>query len=175
MESTSPIVCITSANSGTYTSAELNWTEKKTNLMLTRSLYEAVSLFVKNFECLPDLVFNLWILEFPEKAILPTKTGIWFYSYLVINQTNSLKLMSPSPSWSMTDTISWIIRGTHFCDIGVMLPEITKKIYIEGVSEPLHCFWAQTLSSSSFGSHPKVFITLPNSSSPMLPPPSLRN
>ena len=30
-----------------------------------------------------------------------------------------------------------------------------------------------TLSSSSFGSHPNVFMTFPNSSSPILPPPSL--
>ena len=90
MERTSPIVCITSANSGTYTSAELNWTEKKTNSMPTCSLYEAVSLFVKNFECLSDLVFNLWILEFPEKAILPTKTGIYLVLFLLGHQPDKL-------------------------------------------------------------------------------------
>ena len=84
------------------------------NAMLTCSLYKAISLFIKNFECLPDLVFNLWILEFPEMAILPTERGSWFYSYLVINQTNSLKLMSPSPSWSMTETISWNKLGQQF-------------------------------------------------------------
>ena len=128
---------------------------KGRNSMLTCSLYKAISLFIKNFECLPDLVFNLWILEFPEMAILPTERGSWFYSYLVINQTNSLKLMSPSPSWSMTETISWNKLGQR-----------QFKIW-RGRG------WG-TLSSSSFGSHPKVLITLPSSSSPILPPPSLQ-
>ena len=77
--------------------------------MLTCSLHKAISLFIKNFECLPDLIFNLWILEFPERLLVNKKGQ---YPYLVINQTNSLKLMSPSPSWSMTETISWNIFGT---------------------------------------------------------------
>ena len=106
------------------------------NAMLTCSLYKAISLFIKNFECLPDLIFNLWILEFPEMAILPTERGSWFYSYLVINQTNSLKLMSPSPSWSMTETISWnklgqqqfkIWRGRGLGDLELLLLWIPPK------------------------------------------------
>ena len=112
MESTSPIVCITSASSGTYACVELFCMENnQRSSILTCSLYKAISLFIKNLECLPDLIFNLWILELPEKYFLPTERGQ--DPYLVISQTNSLKLMSPSPSWSMTETISWIIFGTN--------------------------------------------------------------
>ena len=46
--------------------------------MLTCSLYKAISLFIKNFECLSDLIFNLRILEFPEMAILPTGENGYF-------------------------------------------------------------------------------------------------
>ena len=42
------------------------------------------------------------------------------------------------------------------------------------VSESSESTSTWTLSSSSFGSHPNVFMTFPNSSSPILPPPSLK-
>ena len=105
----------------------------------TCSLDKAIPLLVKDLERLPDLILNFWVLEFPREGI---RSGPLFLSYLVISQTNSLKLMSPSPSWSMTETISWIVlrNSAYICNLCIIYPK-----YLSQLNKIPHEPWAPPL------------------------------
>ena len=86
---------------------------------MTWSTNEPMSLLVENPERLPDLVLDLGVLDLPEKLIF-TKF-ILNPTHLVISQTNSLKLIEPFPSWSISPISSWKTKESKFMIDGLFL------------------------------------------------------
>ena len=72
--------------------------------------YKTIALLVKYSKCLSDLLLYLRIMKFStdnRKKLIKYEFKI---TNRVISQTNSLKFISPSPSWSITLTISYRIN-----------------------------------------------------------------
>ena len=117
----------------------------KTHLCQLCRADEPVSLLVENTESFPDLVLDVRVLELSELQII--KPYLLFPDR-VISQTNSWKLMSPSPSWSRrAEMIKYCTLNCFILTLGHFKPPT----------------WSITLtisfSSSSEGDHPKLVIT----------------
>ena len=146
----------------------------------TWSTNEAMSLLVENPERLPDLVLDLGVLDLPEKLIFANL--VLNPTHLVISQTNSLKLIEPFPSWSISPISSWKTKESKFMIDGLFLlfqPDQIREICSSIVRSMgcstifkikpfcvllvslvlFFCFFFFTCSSKSDGLHPKVRIT----------------
>ena len=76
---------------------------KKISIKITWGANEPMTLLVENPERLPDLVLDLCVLDFPEKTKeILSRVSFLKTVHLVMSQTNSLKLIEPFPSWSIS-------------------------------------------------------------------------
>ena len=102
---------------------------------------------IKYLKSFSDFFFNVSIPELPvfcqfcwQSPFFVRTQSPAFQSHFVINQTNSLKLMSPLPSTSMTLTRSFNSSsvGDH-PKVLITLIDISSKYY--SVVLPLPCIW----------------------------------
>ena len=133
-----------------------------------------MSIFIKTSECLANFIFYFIIVEVSANIIYYLESngmsGIYLLTvlkYLVINQTNSLKLISPFPSWSISQMSSWFFFISFF----VFFPLCHLKFWFCG--SPTKCSHHLKKYLNIHEKFSSVWVTWPSSRDEMNPPPSL--
>ena len=97
-----------------------------------------MSVLIKTSKSFSNFVLYFIIVKLSESIAKFETTSRSKLIDLVMSQTNSLKLISPLPSWSISLISSWIFNGRQSCQNFDQI---------------------KTWSSDSVGLHPNVFIT----------------
>ena len=105
---------------------------------------KSMPLFVKTSECFPNFIFYLIIMQFSKLISIRMKNikklqfflkygkcnSKYLWTHLVISQANSLKLISPFPSWSISLISSWIFNPLRLRPDGKSFIKLKPEVQI---------------------------------------------